>query len=92
MATAPPTIVITGISGNLGLRLLPQLAEFQVVGVDLHAPKNGFPSESKVRFIAMDLAEEESCRELFLLFNGIENALVCGPCHSVNHVSPLAHL
>jgi len=76
MATAAPTIVITGISGNLGLRLLPQLAEFQVVGVDLHAPKNGFPSENKVRFIAMDLAEEESCRELFLLFKQYRPAAV----------------
>ncbi len=76
MATANSTIVITGISGNLGLRLLPQLAEFQVVGVDLHPPKNGFPSENKVRFIGMDLAEEESCRELFLLFKQYRPAAV----------------
>ncbi len=58
-----PTIVITGISGNLGLRLLPQLAEFQVIGIDLKPPQ----TDHQIRFVAMDLGKEESCRELFLL-------------------------
>ena len=58
-----PTVVVTGISGNLGLRLLPQLAGFQVIGIDLNPPK----TERPVQFVAMDLGKEESCRELFLL-------------------------
>jgi UDP-glucose 4-epimerase len=63
MDAANPVVVVTGISGNLGLRLLPQLTEFQVIGVDLQPPKTTQP----IRFIAMDLGEEESCRELYLL-------------------------
>jgi nucleoside-diphosphate-sugar epimerase len=63
MDAAKPAVVITGISGNLGLRLLPQLTEFQVIGVDLRPPETSLP----IRFIAMDLGEEESCRELYLL-------------------------
>jgi nucleoside-diphosphate-sugar epimerase len=58
-----PTVVVTGISGNLGLRLLPQLAGFRVIGIDLQPPK----TERRVQFVAMDLGKEESCRELFLL-------------------------
>jgi nucleoside-diphosphate-sugar epimerase len=58
-----PTVVITGISGNLGLRLLPQLAEFSVIGVDLKPPETTLP----LRFEQMDLGQEESCRQLYLL-------------------------
>ncbi len=58
-----PVVVVTGIAGNLGLRLLPQLMEFQVVGVDMRPPDTSHP----LRFVAMDLGEEESCRELYLL-------------------------
>jgi nucleoside-diphosphate-sugar epimerase len=58
-----PVVVVTGIAGNLGLRLLPQLTEFQVVGVDMRPPDTSHP----LRFVAMDLGEEESCRELYLL-------------------------
>jgi len=64
MASDNPAVVVTGIAGNLGLRLLSQLTEFQVIGVDLHAPQTTQP----IRFIGMDLGEEESCRELYLLF------------------------
>ncbi len=63
MDTDKPAVVVTGISGNLGLRLLPQLAEFQVIGVDVHPPETTQP----VRFVAMDLGEEDSCREFYLL-------------------------
>ena len=34
------TVLVTGIAGNLGTRLLPMLSEFRVIGVDL----NGRPS------------------------------------------------
>jgi nucleoside-diphosphate-sugar epimerase len=55
--------VLTGISGNLGLRLLPQLAGFSVVGIDIHPPK----TSQSLRFVRMDLGREECCRELYHL-------------------------
>jgi nucleoside-diphosphate-sugar epimerase len=64
MDPASPAVVVTGISGNLGLRLLEQLTGFQVIGVDLVPPETSQP----IRFIAMDIGQEESCRELYLLF------------------------
>jgi UDP-glucose 4-epimerase len=63
MADRKPMVVVTGISGNLGLRLLPQLADYQVLGLDLTPPKADHP----VRFVKMDLGQEDSTRELFLL-------------------------
>src|SRR6202171_2603076 len=62
MGNAKPTVVITGISGNLGTRLLPQLAQFDVIGVDLTPPVSDLP----LQFEHTDLGEEESCRQLFL--------------------------
>ena len=63
MADSNPTVVVTGVSGNFGLRLLQQLTEFEVIGVDVQHPKTNLP----LRFVQMDLGQEESCRELFLL-------------------------
>lgn len=63
MSGTKPTVVVTGVAGNLGQRLLPQLADFQVVGVDLKPPTGNFAGQ----FVSMDLGEEASCRELTLL-------------------------
>jgi nucleoside-diphosphate-sugar epimerase len=63
MGDERPSVIVTGIAGNLGLRLLPLLADFQVIGVDLNPPQTGHP----LRFVRMDIGLEESCRELFLL-------------------------
>jgi len=63
MGDERPSVIVTGIAGNLGLRLLPQLAGYQVIGVDLNPPQTSDP----LRFVRMDLGLEESCRELFLL-------------------------
>jgi len=63
MGGAKPSVLVTGIAGNLGLRLLPQLADFQVIGVDLNPPQTSHP----LRFVRLNLGLEESCRELFLL-------------------------
>src|SRR5437879_9566067 len=63
MGETKPTVLVTGISGNLGLRLLPQLADFNVVGVDLNPPQTNLP----LSFERMDVGQEESCRELYLL-------------------------
>jgi nucleoside-diphosphate-sugar epimerase len=60
MDSANPTILITGVSGNLGLRLLEQLEGFEIVGVDLKPPKTSVP----LRFVHMDLGQEKSCMEL----------------------------
>jgi nucleoside-diphosphate-sugar epimerase len=63
MGNEKPSVLVTGIAGNLGLRLLPQLEDYQVIGVDLNPPQSNHP----LRFVGMDLGLEESCRELFLL-------------------------
>src|ERR671924_1431847 len=63
MPGSKPIVVVTGVAGNLGLRLLPQLGDFDVIGVDLSPPRTTVP----LRFERMDLGQEESCRQLFLL-------------------------
>ncbi len=60
MTQARPTILVTGISGILGTRLLPLLSEFRVVGVDLRPPA----SSHTIEFHPMNLGHEPSCREL----------------------------
>jgi nucleoside-diphosphate-sugar epimerase len=63
MVESKPTVIVTGISGNLGLRVLAQLGHFHLIGVDLHPPRTNLP----LQFVSMDLGREESCRELYLL-------------------------
>src|ERR1700690_2517836 len=63
MGDAKPTVVVTGISGNLGTRLLPQLGGFNVIGLDVNPPVTDLP----LQFERIDLGEEESCRQLFFL-------------------------
>jgi nucleoside-diphosphate-sugar epimerase len=67
MDTAKPTIIVTGISGNLGQRLVQQLSDCTVVGVDLAPP----PSQID-RFVALDLEREESTREMLLLLREVQ--------------------
>src|SRR5258708_31062729 len=63
-----PTVIITGVSGNLGQRLLPQLSDYTVVGIDI-APPTHSPVD---RFIPLDLGKEESTRELLLLLRELQ--------------------
>jgi nucleoside-diphosphate-sugar epimerase len=72
MGDPKPTVVVTGISGNLGTRLLPLLTEFDVIGVDITPPVTDLP----LRFERMDLGEEQSCRQLFLLLRDCQPAAV----------------
>src|SRR5277367_1635238 len=72
MDTAKPTIVITGVSGNLGQRLIPLLSDYRVVGVDI-APPTHSPVD---RFVPLDLGVEESTRELLLLLREVQPASV----------------
>lgn len=57
------TVLVTGISGNLGIRLLPLLSEFRVVGVDMRPPETSSP----LQFQQMDLGREACCRQLIEL-------------------------
>jgi nucleoside-diphosphate-sugar epimerase len=72
METAKPTILVTGISGNLGQRLLPQLSDYKVVGIDVKPPT----SAQIDRFVALDLGLEESTREMLLLLREVQPASV----------------
>jgi nucleoside-diphosphate-sugar epimerase len=60
---AKPVVVVTGISGNLGSRLLPLLGSYSVIGVDVSPPR----TDSALQFEQMDLGEESSTRKLFEL-------------------------
>jgi nucleoside-diphosphate-sugar epimerase len=72
MAT-PRTVLVTGVSGNLGTRLLPFLLECRVVGVDMRPPQDS----SLVRFEQMDLGREASCLQLIELLRstGIQSVI-----------------
>src|SRR2546428_7318871 len=72
MGETKSTVLVTGISGKLGLRLLPQLAWFNGLGVDLNPPQTDLP----LSFERMDLGQEESCRQLYLLMRQISPVAV----------------
>jgi UDP-glucose 4-epimerase len=67
MGGEKPSVIVTGIAGNLGLRLLTLLADHQVIGIDLNPPATSHP----LRFVRLDLGVEESCRELYLLLREV---------------------
>jgi len=67
-----PSIVVTGISGNLGRQLLPLLSSFRVVGVDFRPPQTDLP----LQFEQMDLAEEASCLQLIQLCKDVRPVAV----------------
>jgi nucleoside-diphosphate-sugar epimerase len=60
---AKPVVVVTGVSGNLGSRLLPLLGSFSVVGVDVSPPR----TDSELQFESLDLGQESSTRVLYEL-------------------------
>src|ERR1700726_3770769 len=68
MDTAKPTILVTGVSGNLGQRLVPMLSDYRVVGLDITPPTH-CPVD---RFVPLDLGTEESTRELLLLLRELQ--------------------
>jgi nucleoside-diphosphate-sugar epimerase len=63
MASTKPVVVITGIAGNLGSRLLPLLGDFSVIGVDVSPPQTDLP----LQFERMDLGDESCTRVLYEL-------------------------
>jgi nucleoside-diphosphate-sugar epimerase len=68
MDTERPTILVTGVSGNLGQRLVPMLSDYKVVGIDIAAPQHC----SVDQFVEMDLGNEETTRELLLLMRELQ--------------------
>ncbi|HEV2992109.1 MAG TPA: NAD-dependent epimerase/dehydratase family protein [Candidatus Angelobacter sp.] len=59
-----PTVLMTGVSGKLGLRVLRQLTDFHVVGVDVQPPED---ASALTHFEESDLAQERSCDQLLQL-------------------------
>ena len=64
---AKPVVVVTGVSGNLGSRLLPLLGSFSVIGVDISPPQ----TDSELQFESLDLGQESSTRTLYELLRDI---------------------
>jgi nucleoside-diphosphate-sugar epimerase len=60
MAEATETVLVTGVAGNLGVRLLPLLSGFRIIGVDVQEPRTDVPLE----FLRIDLGSESSCEQL----------------------------
>jgi nucleoside-diphosphate-sugar epimerase len=74
MSAPEKTVVVTGIAGNLGVRLLREIPEFDVCGLDLH-PVHDQPvltHHPSFQFQTIDLGEEPSCRELIDLLRKTE--------------------
>jgi nucleoside-diphosphate-sugar epimerase len=82
MADDRQSIIITGVSGNLGQRLLPLLDDFKVVGVDLRPPENA----SLARFESMDFGSESCVRKLISLIN---DSSACAVVHLAFVLDPV---
>src|SRR5438270_3919638 len=67
MGNSTPSIVVTGMSGNLGQQLLPLLNSFRIVGVDFRRPQ----TDHALQFEQMDLSEEASCLQLLQLMKDV---------------------
>lgn len=61
MTQSPPAVLVTGVAGNLGVRLLPLLKGHRVVGVDMNLPAADTTLE---HFERLDLGAESSCAAL----------------------------
>jgi nucleoside-diphosphate-sugar epimerase len=72
MADPLPSIIVTGISGNLGQRLLPMLSGFRVVGVDFRPPQTDLP----LQFVEMDFSRESSCLDMIQLLREVRPVAV----------------
>jgi nucleoside-diphosphate-sugar epimerase len=71
-----PVVVVTGVSGNLGSRLLPLLGKYSVIGVDVSPPS----TDSEMQFEKLDLGEESSTRPLYELLRDTH-------AHAVAHLA-----
>jgi len=69
---AKPVVVVTGISGNLGCRLLPLLGSYSVIGVDVSPPQ----TDRELQFERLDLGDESSTRALYELLRDTQTCAV----------------
>jgi len=69
---AKPVVVVTGVSGNLGSRLLALLGSFSVIGVDVTPPHTA----AELRFENLDLGQESSTRTLYELLRDTQPCAV----------------
>ena len=60
MSPSERAVLVTGVAGNLGVRLLPLLSDLRVVGIDVRPPDTSVP----LHFEQMDLGREATCAEL----------------------------
>ena len=65
-------MIVTGVAGNLGRRLLLQLADCEVTGVDVHPPEDA----SLPRFEQMDFGSESSCEQMIELLRDTDATAV----------------
>jgi len=72
MSVPEKTVVVTGIAGNLGLRLLREVPEFDIFGLDLNPVRDPAASHPSFHFESIDLGEEPSSRELIDLLRKSE--------------------
>jgi nucleoside-diphosphate-sugar epimerase len=74
MSTPEKTVLVTGVAGNLGTRLLREIPEFDVCGLDMRPLPDAAAAASHppFHFQTIDLGEEPSCRELIDLLRKTE--------------------
>jgi nucleoside-diphosphate-sugar epimerase len=68
MSDSRPAVIVTGAGSELAAHILPFLAEYEVIGLDLEPPA----VNSLRQFISFDLSKEESCGELTALIHEIK--------------------
>jgi len=79
---AKPVVVVTGVSGNLGSRLLPLLGSFSVVGVDVNPPD----THCELQFEHLDLGQESSTRIFYEL---LRDTHACAVVHLAFILDPV---
>jgi nucleoside-diphosphate-sugar epimerase len=82
-----PSVLVTGVSGNLGLRLLQQLQGFNVIGADLRQPET---SAELTLFENVDLREERSCSQMLGLFRRFRPVAVVHLAFDARPYTPVA--
>lgn len=82
MKDAKQTVLVTGVSGNLGQRLLPLLTGYNVVGIDMAEP----PAQYPMRFEKIDLGNEAATARLVSL---LRETNVCAVVHLAFVIDPV---